>query len=63
MQEQEWKVICYFSGFEVEEIVRGWKPILRLIRQARDTKGVRYVDVGPKIGAPYIGVRFMMKGV
>lgn len=48
---QEWKVVCrYDSGARDARIVRGWKPIRQLIRQAQATPGARFVDVGPKIG-------------
>jgi hypothetical protein len=57
MKESAWKVVYYYADRDEKMIVRGWKPILRLVRAAR-AYGVRYVDVGSELGPFY--VRFVM---
>jgi hypothetical protein len=56
--EFEWKVVCHYRGYDETHVVKGWKPILALLRQS-EMLGVRYVDVGPKIG-PWLR-RFVMR--
>jgi|SRR5579859_2906242 len=59
VQESPWKVVFHHPDREETHIVRGWKPILNLLRDAKRLPDVRYVDVGPKIG-PWM-CRFMIK--
>jgi hypothetical protein len=63
MSEATWKVTYHYANHtnrsDETMIVRGWKPILQLVKEAqRDDSGVIRVDVGPKIGPP--SVTFVM---
>jgi hypothetical protein len=57
MSETTWKVTYHYPDRDEHIIVSGWKPILQLVRGARRA-GVRYVDVGAKIGPAL--TRFVM---
>lgn len=59
IRESAWRVVFHHVDREETHIVRGWKPIRGLIRDAKSLPDVRYVDVGPRIG-PWMS-RFMIK--
>lgn len=51
MEPSEWKVIYrYSNGARTSRVVTGFLPLLRAVRYARSTPGIRVVEIGPKIG-------------
>lgn len=61
VKESAWKVVFHHLDREEVHVVKGWKPIRELIRDAKTLPDVRYVEVGPRIG-PWISRFYIKRG-